>query len=224
MLHIIKKEINMSNELLSKIELTCKMKKVKPEIIQWYLKNCGTYDMIKDSYIFELANIGKRERDIENAMLERIKNVLLELGKGFSFVGNQYKISTNDNDYYIDLLFYHLDLRCFVLVELKNTEFRPEYVGQLGFYVTAVDDTLKKETDNETIGLLLFEDNEEIEEENLYKPCSKNIYSRVKNMDWILHEAMCLEKDKEKVKPHEKNYLLKKLKNIFRELFMFQMI
>ena len=180
--------------------------------------------MIKDSYIFELANIGKRERDIENAMLERIKNVLLELGKGFSFVGNQYKISTNDNDYYIDLLFYHLDLRCFVLVELKNTEFRPEYVGQLGFYVTAVDDTLKKETDNETIGLLLFEDNEEIEEENLYKPCSKNRYSRVKNMDWILHEAMCLEKDKEKVKPHEKNYLLKKLKNIFRELFMFQMI
>ena len=180
--------------------------------------------MIKDSYIFELANIGKRERNIENAMLERIKNVLLELGKGFSFVGNQYKISTNDNDYYIDLLFYHLDLRCFVLVELKNTEFRPEYVGQLGFYVTAVDDTLKKETDNETIGLLLFEDNEEIEEENLYKPCSKNIYSRVKNMEWILHETMCLEKDKEKVKPHEKNYLLKKLKNIFRELFMFQMI
>ena len=180
--------------------------------------------MIKDSYIFELANIGKRERNIENAMLERIKNVLLELGKGFSFVGNQYKISTNDNDYYIDLLFYHQDLRCFVLVELKNTEFRPEYVGQLGFYVTAVDDTLKKETDNETIGLLLFEDNEEIEEENLYKPCSKNIYSRVKNMDWILHETMCLEKDKEKVKPHEKNYLLKKLKNIFRELFMFQMI
>lgn len=117
-------------------------------------------DMIKDPYIFELANIGKRakERDIENAMLERIKNVLLELGKGFSFVGNQYIISTNDNDYYIDLLFYHLDLRCFVVVELKNTEFRPEYVGQLGFYVTAVDETLKKETDNETIGLLLCED------------------------------------------------------------------
>lgn len=116
-------------------------------------------DMIKDPYIFELANIGKRarERDIENAMLERIKNVLLELGKGFSFVGNQYKISTNDNDYYIDLLFYHLDLRCFVVVELKNTEFKPEYVGQLGFYVTAVDETLKKETDNETIGLLLCE-------------------------------------------------------------------
>lgn len=183
-------------------------------------------DMMKDPYILNLSNLKESfiETELEKAMVERIKTVLLELGNGFSFVGNQYKISTNDNDYYIDLLFYHLDLRCFVLVELKNTEFRPEYVGQLGFYVTAVDDTLKKETDNETIGLLLFEDNEEIEEENLYKPCSKNIYSRVKNMDWILHEAMCLEKDKEKVKPHEKNYLLKKLKNIFRELFMFQMI
>ena len=95
-------------------------------------------------------------------MLERIKNVLLELGKGFSFVGNQYKISTNDNDYYIDLLFYHLDLRCFVVVELKNTEFRPEYVGQLVYYVTAVDETLKKETDNETIGLLLCEDKDKL--------------------------------------------------------------
>lgn len=121
-------------------------------------------DMIKDPYIFELANITKKstERDIENAMIERIKNVLLELGKGFSFVGNQYKISTNNNDYYIDLLFYHLDLRCFIVVELKNTEFKPEFIGQLGFYVTAVDETLKKETDNDTIGLLLCEDKDKL--------------------------------------------------------------
>ena len=121
-------------------------------------------DMIKDPYIFELANITKKstERDIENAMIERIKNVLLELGKGFSFVGNQYKISTNNNDYYIDLLFYHLDLRCFIVVELKNTEFKPEFIGQLGFYVTAVDETLKKGTDNDTIGLLLCEDKDKL--------------------------------------------------------------
>ena len=121
-------------------------------------------DMLKDPYIFELANITKKstERDIENAMIERIKNVLLELGKGFSFVGNQYKISTNNNDYYIDLLFYHLDLRCFIVVELKNTEFKPEFIGQLGFYVTAVDETLKKENDNDTIGLLLCEDKDKL--------------------------------------------------------------
>lgn len=114
-------------------------------------------DIIKDPYIFELENIRDNaiERDIENAMLEKIKNVLLELGKGFSFVGNQYKISTENQDYYIDMLFYHLELRCYIVVELKNTEFKPEYLGQLSFYVTAIDETLKKNIDNQTIGLLL---------------------------------------------------------------------
>lgn len=114
-------------------------------------------DIMKDPYIFELEGIKEDyiERDIENAMLERIKNILLELGKGFSFVGNQYKVSTEEHDYYIDLLFYHLDLRCYIVVELKNTEFKPEYAGQLSFYVTAVDETMRKEQDNQTIGLLL---------------------------------------------------------------------
>ena len=114
-------------------------------------------DVIKDPYIFELEGIKENavEKDIENAMMEKIKNVLLELGKGFSFVGNQYKISTENQDYYIDMLFYHLDLRCYIVVELKNEEFKPEYIGQLSFYVTAVDETLRKELDNQTIGLLL---------------------------------------------------------------------
>ena len=110
-------------------------------------------DTIKDPYIFELAGIKEEaiEVDIENAMVERIKNILLELGKGFSFLGNQYKFSTENNDYYIDLLFYHLDLRCYIVVELKNQEFKPEFMGQLSFYVTAVDETMKKEADNPTI-------------------------------------------------------------------------
>lgn len=114
-------------------------------------------DVIKDPFLFELEGIKEEaiEKDIENAMMERIKNVLLELGKGFSFVGNQYKISTENQDYYIDMLFYHLDLRCYIVVELKNVEFKPEYIGQLSFYVTAVDETLRKEQDNQTIGLLL---------------------------------------------------------------------
>ena len=114
-------------------------------------------DVIKDPYIFELEGIKEEavEKDIEDAMMEKIKNVLLELGKGFSFVGNQYKISTENQDYYIDMLFYHLDLRCYIVVELKNVEFKPEFIGQLSFYTTAVDETLKKEQDNQTIGLLL---------------------------------------------------------------------
>ena len=114
-------------------------------------------DIIKDPYIFELAGLKEKivEKDIEQAMLEQIKTVLLELGKGFSFVGNQYRISTPNNDYLIDLLFYHLELRCYVVVELKNVDFKPDFIGQLQFYITAVDETLKKSFDNPTIGLLL---------------------------------------------------------------------
>ena len=121
-------------------------------------------DMMKDPYIFELSSLKEKaiETDIENAMLERIKNLLLEFGKGFSFVGNQYKISTNNNDYYLDLLFYHLDLRCYIVVELKNTNFKPEYIGQLSFYVTAVNKTLKKAQDNNTIGLLLCKEKDRL--------------------------------------------------------------
>ena len=113
--------------------------------------------IIKDPYIFDFISLKNdyKEQELENELLIKIKNLLVELGKGFSFVGNQYKISMEDRDYYIDLLFYHLELRCYIVVELKATSFKPEYIGQLGFYVTAIDETLKKEIDNPTIGLLL---------------------------------------------------------------------
>ena len=119
---------------------------------------------LKDPYIFDFITLDSnyREKELENKMIEKIKNVLLELGRGFSFIGNQYKISTDNNDYYIDLLFYHLELRCYIVVELKNSEFKPDYIGQLGFYVTAVNETLKKEIDNDTIGLLLCRNKEKI--------------------------------------------------------------
>lgn len=121
-------------------------------------------EMMKDPYIFELSNLKENsvEKDIEEAMISKIKNLLLEFGKGFSFVGSQYKISTDNNDYYLDLLFYHLDLRCYIVVELKNTNFKPEYIGQLSFYVTAVNKKLKKKVDNETIGLLLCKEKEKL--------------------------------------------------------------
>ena len=114
-------------------------------------------NIIKDPYVFDFLTLKEnyKEKELEQAMIEKIKDVLIELGKGFSFVGNQYKVSTENNDYFVDLLFYHLDLRCYIVIELKTTEFKPEYIGQLGFYVTAVNETLKKKTDNQTIGLLL---------------------------------------------------------------------
>ena len=103
-----------------------------------------------------------KEKELENAMLNRIKDVLIELGKGFSFVGNQYKIIVGGQEFFIDLLFYHLELRRYVVVELKASSFKPEYTGQIGFYVTAVDEQLKKEHDNSTIGLLLCQDKDRL--------------------------------------------------------------
>ena len=120
--------------------------------------------IIKDPYIFDFISLKNdyKEQELENELLIKIKNLLVELGKGFSFVGNQYKISMEDRDYYIDLLFYHLELRCYIVVELKATSFKPEYIGQLGFYVTAIDETLKKEIDNPTLGLLLCKEKKQI--------------------------------------------------------------
>lgn len=131
------------------------------------LPNINSYlvnSIIKDPYIFDFLTLKQKykEKELENAMIERIKDVLVELGKGFSFVGNQYKISTNNNDYYIDLLFYHLELRCYIVIELKTTEFKPEYIGQLNFYITAVNKALKKKEDNNTIGLLLCKEKDRI--------------------------------------------------------------
>lgn len=112
---------------------------------------------MKDPYLFDFISIkGKvKELEIENAMLNRIKDVLIELGKGFAFVGNQFKIVINGKEYFIDLLFYHLKLKCFVVVELKAREFEPTDAGQLNFYLSAVDDLIKNTEDNPTIGLLL---------------------------------------------------------------------
>lgn len=112
---------------------------------------------IKDPYIFDFLSLKNeyKEKELENEMINKIRDVLIELGKGFSFVDNQYKINVGEEEFFIDLLFYHLELRRYVVVELKANSFKLEYAGQISFYVTAVDEILKKEQDNPTIGLLL---------------------------------------------------------------------
>lgn len=112
---------------------------------------------MKYPYLFDFISLkGKvKEIEIEKAMIDKIKDVLIELGKGFAFVGEQYKITVSEKDYYIDLLFYHLKLKCYVVVELKAREFEPTDAGQLNFYLSAIDDLVKDKTDNATIGLLL---------------------------------------------------------------------
>lgn len=114
-------------------------------------------DILKDPYNFDFLTItdGAYERDIEDALVTHVRDFLIELGQGFAFVGSQVPLSIDDQTFFIDLLFYHIHLRCFVVIELKANNFKPEHTAQLGFYLTAVDDLLKKESDNPTIGILL---------------------------------------------------------------------
>ncbi|HAU1322093.1 TPA: DUF1016 domain-containing protein [Legionella pneumophila] len=114
-------------------------------------------EILKDPYNFDFLTIqGKaHERSIENALITHIRDFLIELGQGFAFVGSQVSLTFDDQEFFVDLLFYHLELRAFVVIELKNTKFKPEHTGQLGFYLAAVDDQLRKPGDNQTIGILL---------------------------------------------------------------------
>ncbi|MEO5909529.1 MAG: PDDEXK nuclease domain-containing protein [Pelobium sp.] len=131
---------------------------------------------LKDPYIFDFLSLDQhyRERDVEKQLIQHISKFLLELGKGFAFVGSQYHLQIADNDYYLDLLFYHTKLKCYIVIELKNTKFIPEFAGKLNFYLSAVDSIVKDEADNPTIGILLCKDKNNVEVEfalrNMNKP------------------------------------------------------
>lgn len=115
------------------------------------------------------------EKDIENQLVGQITKFLLELGKGFAFIGRQYHLQVGETDYFIDLLFYHIKLHCYVVIELKNTRFIPEYAGKLNFYLSAVDSLVKSEADNPTIGILLCRDKNNIETEFALRDINKPI-------------------------------------------------
>lgn len=114
-------------------------------------------EILKDPYLFDFLSLGEdaQEREIENALMQHITRFLLELGNGFAFVGRQYRLEVNGDEFFIDLLFYHIRLKCYVVVELKATAFKPEHAGQLNFYLAAVDAQIKAPDDHPTIGLLL---------------------------------------------------------------------
>jgi predicted nuclease of restriction endonuclease-like (RecB) superfamily len=115
------------------------------------------HSTLKDPYIFDFLSLGyeAQEREVEKALIQHMEKFLMELGAGFAFVGRQYHLEIGDQDFYIDLLFYHLKLRCFVVIELKDKDFKPEYAGKMNFYLSAVDDLLKHPSDNPSIGLIL---------------------------------------------------------------------
>jgi predicted nuclease of restriction endonuclease-like (RecB) superfamily len=114
-------------------------------------------NILKDPYIFDFLTIEEpfHEYELETELIRHVEKFLLELGSGFAFVGRQYHLDVGEQDFYIDLLFYHLKLRCFVVIDLKCGPFKPEYAGKLSFYCSVVDDFLRHDQDQTTIGLIL---------------------------------------------------------------------
>jgi predicted nuclease of restriction endonuclease-like (RecB) superfamily len=120
--------------------------------------------LLKDPYNFDFLTLSKdaSEREVEVGLVAHIQKFLLELGTGFAFVGRQVPLEVAGEDYRLDLLFYHLKLRCFVVIDLKAGPFKPEYAGKMNFYLAAVDDTLKHPSDNPAIGLILCKSKKEL--------------------------------------------------------------
>jgi len=138
--------------------------------------------LLKDPYIFDFLSLEEpfHERELEVGLVRHLEKFLLELGQGFAFVGRQYQLEVSNKDFYIDLLFYHLKLRCFVVIELKKGDFKPEYAGKMNFYCSAVDDHLKHETDQPTIGLILCQTKDRLIAEyslrDIHKPIGVSDY------------------------------------------------
>jgi len=138
--------------------------------------------LLKDPYIFDFLTLTEpfEERELETGLVRHLEKFLLELGQGFAFVGRQYHIEVSDKDFYIDLLFYHLKLRCFVVTELKKGDFKPEYAGKMNFYCSVVDDKLRHENDSPTIGLILCQTKDRILAEyalrDIHKPIGVSDY------------------------------------------------
>ena len=141
--------------------------------------------LLKDPYNFDFLTLHDEavERDLENALIENIRKFLLELGVGFAFVGSQYHLEVGGQDFYIDLLFYHLKLRSFIVIDLKMTEFKPEYAGKMNFYLSAVDDLIRHEKDEPSIGLILCKSKNGIVAEYGLRDINKPI--GISEMHWL---------------------------------------
>ncbi|MEB2308909.1 MAG: PDDEXK nuclease domain-containing protein [Candidatus Brocadiaceae bacterium] len=151
---------------------------------------------LKDPYIFDFLTLTEpfNEREIETELIKHLEKFLLELGAGFSFVGRQYHLTISDKDFYIDLLFYHLKLRCFIVIELKKGDFKPEYAGKMNFYCSAVDDMLKHPTDQPTIGLILCQTKDRVLAEyalrDMHKPIGVSEYELTRSLPENLKSSL----------------------------------
>jgi len=132
---------------------------------------------LKDPYVFDFLTLDAeaRERELEQGLLDHIQRFMLEMGVGFAFVGRQVHLEVDGHDYYLDLLFYHLKLRCFVVIDLKIGEFKPEYAGKMNFYLSAVDDLMSQADDHPAIGLLLCKEKNRLTVEYALRDLKKPI-------------------------------------------------
>ena len=132
---------------------------------------------LKDPYIFDFLTLQEpfHERELETNLLHQLERFLLELGQGFAFVGRQVHMEVGDRDFYIDLLFFHLNLRCYVVIDLKKGEFKPEHAGKMNFYLSVVDDRLRHPADAPSIGLILCQDRNQIIAEYALRGADKPI-------------------------------------------------
>jgi predicted nuclease of restriction endonuclease-like (RecB) superfamily len=134
-------------------------------------------ESLKDPYIFDFLTLTKpfKEQELETGLVAHVEKFLLELGAGFAFMGRQYHVEVGDQDFYIDLLFYHTKLRCYVVVELKTGKFKPEYAGKVNFYCSVVDDFLRNEHDHPTVGLILCQTHDRVVAEYALRDVNKPI-------------------------------------------------
>jgi predicted nuclease of restriction endonuclease-like (RecB) superfamily len=146
-------------------------------------KHPDLMDSFKDSYVFDFLNLNSNhnEGELQKGLLKQMKSFILELGKDFIFIGEEYKVEVGNSDFYIDLLFYHRGLQCLVAFELKATKFKPEHLGQLNFYLEALDRDVKKENENPSIGVLLCKDKDnEVVEYAMSRNMSPTLVSEYK--------------------------------------------
>lgn len=152
--------------------------------------------MLKDPYLFDFLTLEEpfHERELETGLIRHLENFLLELGSGFAFVGRQYHLVVSDRDFYLDLLFYHLKLRCFIVIELKKGDFKPEYAGKMNFYCSVVDDQLRIDTDQSTIGLILCQTKDRILAEytlrDIHKPIGISDYELTRSLPGNLQSSL----------------------------------
>lgn len=172
----LERQINSSTferVIIGNSSLTDTIKNTHPEI----------NNVVKDSYIFEFLNLPHphTEKDLKNELIKQMKNFVLELGKDFLFVSQEYKLSVGNSDFFIDLLFFHRGLQCLVAFEFKNDKFKPEHIGQLNFYLEALDKDVKNEHENPSIGILLCKDKDnEVVEYALNRSLSPTLIAEYK--------------------------------------------